>query len=216
VAPRQGRSPDGSPLGGFGTRVPLPGHRRFHGPKPAKSRPAGSSAEALVPPDMAMSRSPGTMSCSQLPGRNPVLPDPFRNRSSFRAGGSALARRHRFLPGWSWIRKPGVRPGRSAGPKALGPEPSPTIPKESRFRMGAVRSLPPSHPLKGKPVLVRIAAASSAALPSASTGHQSEDGTRHPPGLWLGRLSSVAGRSSRPRLEAVTESESHQANSACG
>jgi hypothetical protein len=77
--------------------------------------------------------------------------------------------------------------------------------------MGAFRSLPPPHTLKGKPVLVRIAAASSAALPSASAGHQSEDGTRPPPGLWLGRLTSVAGGSSRPHPEAVTLSESVQA-----
>jgi hypothetical protein len=50
--------------------------------------------------------------------------------------------------------------------------------------MGASRSLPPSHPLKGKPVLVRIAAASSAALPSASArGFPSED---VPPSVRLG------------------------------
>ena len=85
-----------------------------------------------------------------------------------------------------------------------------------RFRMGASRSLPPSHPLKGKPAIVRIAAASSAALPSASASRRSEDRARHPPGLWLGRLSSVAGGSSRPRFEAVTENESHQADSTCG
>jgi hypothetical protein len=51
--------------------------------------------------------------------------------------------------------------------------------------MGASRSLPPPHPLKGKPVLVRIAAASSAALPSAfAQGFPSEDG---PPSVSLGR-----------------------------
>jgi hypothetical protein len=66
---------------------------------------------------------------------------------------------------------------RSAGPKTFGPVPVPVVPEgRFRFRMGAVRSLPPSHPLKGKPVLVRIAAASSAALPSASAqGFPSED-----------------------------------------
>jgi len=82
--------------------------------------------------------------------------------------------------------------------------------------MGAVRNLPLSHTLKGKPVLVRYAAASSAALPSAFAGRTSEDGARHPPGLWLGRLASVAGSSSRPHPEAVTLSESHQGDSACG
>ena len=44
-----------------------------------------------------------------------------------------------------------------------------------------------------------------------SAGHRSEDGARASPGLWLGRLTSVAGGSSRPRLEAVMLSESHQA-----
>ena len=34
---------------------------RFQVPKHPNPRPAGSSAEALVPPDMAMSRSPGSM-----------------------------------------------------------------------------------------------------------------------------------------------------------
>ena len=62
--------------------------------------------------------------------------------------------------------------------------PVPHLPKKDRFRLGAVRSLPLSHPLKGKPVLVRIAAASSAALPSASArGFPSED---VPPSVRLG------------------------------
>lgn len=214
--PAQGRSPGGSPLGGFGTRVPLPCLPRHQGPKPVISLRAGSSAEALVPPGMVISRSPGAMPGSQLPGRNPVLPDPSGTEipsepvAVRRPEGTAFCRAG---PG---SEDPVSRLFRSAGPKAVGPEPVPILPKEHRSRMGAVRSLPPPHPLKGKPVLVRIAAASSAALPSASTGHQSEDGTRHPPGLWLGRLSPVAGRSSRPHPEAVTESESVQAHSTCG
>jgi hypothetical protein len=154
---------------------------------------------------------------SQLPGRNPVLPDPSGAEAPSEPVAARLSEDIAFC---------------RAGPESedpvscLGPFRrsedlwSGTGPRRARrpfrFRMGASRSLPPSHPLKGKPVLVRIAAASSAALPSASAGRQSEDGTRRPPGLWLGRLSPVAGRSSRPRPEAVTDSESHQADSACG
>jgi hypothetical protein len=78
---------------------------------------------------MAMSRSPGSTPGSQLPSRSPVLPDRFRNRSTFRAGGNALARGHRFLPGWSSIRRSGVPPVRSASPKAFGPGPVPAQPE---------------------------------------------------------------------------------------
>ena len=169
-----------------------------------------------------MRRNAGPMPGSQLPGRNPVLPDP----SGAETPSEPVAVR---LPEGIAFCRAGPEPegpvSRLAGPRARRPlvrSRFPTLPKERParrpfgFRMGASRSLPPPHPLKGKPVLVRIAAASSAAPPSASTGHQSEDGTRHPPGLWLGRLSSVAGRSSRPHPEAVMESESDQADSTCG
>jgi hypothetical protein len=45
---------------------------------------------------------------------------------------------------------------------------SPNCPKAAGKPMGASRSLPLSHPLKGKPAIVRLAAASSAAPPFAS------------------------------------------------
>ena len=178
---------------------------RAQEPKLPNSRPAGSSAEASVPPDMVMSRSPGSMPGSQLPGRNPVLPDP----SEAEAPSEPVAAR--FPEGTAFCR---------AGPRSEDPVSGLAglhlARRPSGDRMGAVRNLPLSHTLKGKPVLVRYAAASSAALPSASAGRRSEDRARHPPGLWLGRLASVAGSSSRPHPEAVTLSESHQGDSACG
>ena len=178
---------------------------RLQRPKPLSSRPAGSSAEASVPPDMVMSRSPGSMPGSQLPGRNPVLPDP----SEAEAPSEPVAAR---LPeGTAFCRAGPGSEDPVSGLAGLHP-----ARRHSGDRMGAVRNLPLSHTLKGKPVLVRYAAASSAALPSAFAGHTSEDGARHPPGLWLGRLASVAGSSSRPHPEAVTLSESHQGDSACG
>jgi hypothetical protein len=41
--------------------------------------------------------------------------------------------------------------------------------------LGASRNLPLSHPLKGKPAIVRLAAASSAALPSLPPALLPED-----------------------------------------
>ena len=77
LAPRQGRSPGGSPLGGFGTRVPLPA---FPSPPPkpwCRSR-RDPWPKPLVPPGESMGRSPGLSPVSQLPGPGPVLPDsPF-------------------------------------------------------------------------------------------------------------------------------------------
>lgn len=94
---------------------------------------------------------------SQLPGRNPVLPDP----SEAEAPSEPVAAR---LPeGTAFCR---------AGPGSEDPVSRLTGPhlarRPSGDRVGAVRNLPLSHTLKGKPVLVRYAAASSAALPSAS------------------------------------------------
>ena len=81
VAPRQGRSPGGSPLGGFGTEVPLPcpgdpGNRSSRcrvrqDPRPKPwFRLAGHAPKRWVLPG------------SQLPGRNPVLPDPSEAEAS--------------------------------------------------------------------------------------------------------------------------------------
>ncbi len=66
---------------------------------------------------------------------------------------------------------------------------------------------------KGQARSFRLAAASSAALPSSTRLVVWWDKEVRSLWLWLGRLSPVAGRSSRPRVEAVMESESHQADS---
>jgi len=71
----------------------------------------------------SMSRSSGSAGFA-APGSKPGPARPFGAEAPG-AGGSAPARRHRFLPGWSWIRRSGVRPVRSAGPKAFGPVPVP-------------------------------------------------------------------------------------------
>jgi hypothetical protein len=102
---------------------------RFRRPKPLHPRPAGSSAEALVPPDMAMSRSPGSMPDSQLPGRNPVLPDPSGTEVPSEPVAARLSEDIAFCragPG-SW--DPVSCLGRSSGPKAFGPAPVPNSPE---------------------------------------------------------------------------------------
>ena len=141
--PAQGRSPGGSPLGGSELAFLFPPWRS-HEPKHLKARPAGSSAEASVPPDMVMSRSPGSMPGSQLPGRNPVLPDP----SEAEAPSEPVAARS--PEGIAFCR---------AGPRSEDPVSGlaglPLARRPSGDRMGAVRNLPLSHTLKGKPVLVR-------------------------------------------------------------
>ena len=109
LAPRQGRSPDGSPLGGFGTCVPLPCPGALMGPKPLKARPAGSSAEALVPPDMVMSRSPGPclVRSSRAETRScPTHPEP----KSLLSRWQRACPKTPLLPGWSWLRRAGVLP----------------------------------------------------------------------------------------------------------
>ena len=105
---------------------------RRHGPKSVRPRPAGSSAEALVPPDMVMSRSPGSMPGSQLPGRNPVLPDP----SEAEAPSEPVA-----------VRLPEGTASCRAGPGSEDPVSGLAGPHPARrhdgSRMGAVRNLPP-------------------------------------------------------------------------
>jgi hypothetical protein len=116
-APRQGRSPGGSPLGGSGTLVPVPTLSAFW-PKPASRKERDPRAEALGSAWQSMDRSPG--SCRV---------------------GSAPARRPRFLPDRSL--NPKVRcPVLSASPHTRRLPGSPE---------GASRSMPLSHPLKGKP-----------------------------------------------------------------
>lgn len=128
---------------------------------------------------------------------------PCRSRSFSRAGGSA---RTEVPPSAGLVLDPKVRCPACPVP----PVRRPLVP------MGASRSLPLSHKLKGKP-------AASAwrrlrqppCLPLRSTIRPKADG-RSRPGLWLGRLPSVAGRSSRPHPRSVTIVPAIQADSACG
>lgn len=197
LAPRQGRSPGGSPLGGSKILRSRLSRRRDTGaearfrlsgiprPKP-RVPPGGPSAEALW------------TAASQLPGRSPVLPD--------RVGAEAPPRPVA-------VRGPKSRCCRAdCGPKPgtclIGSRPGAGKP------MGALRNLPLSHPLKGKP-----AASAWRRLrqpPGPFAGETPPGGTAPASlGLWPG-LRTVAGLPPRPRMEAVMESESHQAQSACG
>ena len=117
LAPRQGRGPDGSPLGGFGTHVPLP---FVSGPFAEASVPSttGYSAEAFGSPD---GHEPKPCSAGfAAPGRSPILPDRSEPKL-FSAGGDALTEIP-LSPGQ--VLDPKVRspafPG-SSSPKALGP-----------------------------------------------------------------------------------------------
>ena len=107
-----------------------------HGPKPATSRPAGSSAEALVPPDMVMSRSPGAMPGSQLPGRNPVLPDPSGTEVPSEPVAVRWSEDTAFCRAGPGSEDPVSRLIRSAGPKAVGPEPVPGHPEGKPVPVG--------------------------------------------------------------------------------
>jgi hypothetical protein len=85
-APRQGRSPGGSPLGraGFDSLFLSPRCRN----RSSGSLEAGSLAEALVLPGSPWTEILGPAG-SQLPSRSPVLPDDAVNRSPGFAGGDA-------------------------------------------------------------------------------------------------------------------------------
>ena len=99
---------------------------------------AGSSAEASVPPDGPWAETLGPP-VSQLPGRSPVLPgNSGAEAPSFPV--AAQGPKSRFPPGWSWTRRSGVPP-----------EDFPPARRPAGNLMGASRSLPLSHPLKGKP-----------------------------------------------------------------
>jgi hypothetical protein len=73
-----------------------------------------------------------------------------------------------------------------------------------RFRSRTSPQLPPRGGFVSRPALASV-------RPAARRRP-----ARFRLGLWLGRLSPVAGRSSRPRVNAVMKSESVQALSACG
>ncbi len=158
-------------------------------------------AEAPGSAWQAMDRNPGSCRFAAPAPEGPVLPD----LSEAEAPSSPVAAREpksRFPPGWSWTRRSGVRPGARflPSPKAL-PVPD-----------GRFRNLPLSHPLKGKPAASawrRLRQPPCLRVVASSSG-----GTRRPGSLGLvaGRLSSVAGRSSRPRMKAVTKTDSHKAD----
>ena len=135
------------------------------------------------------------------PGPKPGPARQVRSRSPFSAGGSA----------------PTCVP-LSAG-QAPGPKPvvlpflvrHPKVPEPGHFTKPAAFAS-----AKGQARSIRMAAASSAARPSLRGLIAWWDKRPSSLGLWLGRLSTVAGRSSRPRQKAVTKTESHQADSDCG
>lgn len=176
------------------------GHRR---PKPLVPRPAGSKAEALVPPGKSMGARPWVIAGFAAPEPKPGPARPCRSRSFSRAGGSALTE----VP---------LSAGLVLNPKVRCPAcPVPPV-RRPLVPMGASRSLPLSHKLKGKP-------AASAwrrlrqppCLPLRSTIHPKAI-CRSRPGLWLGRRSPVAGRLSRPHPRSVTIVPAIQEESACG
>jgi hypothetical protein len=128
---------------------------------------------------------------------------PCRSRSFSRAGGGARTE----VP---------LSAGLVPNPKVRCPAcPVPRVRRPS-VPMGASRSLPLSHKLKGKP-------AASAwrrlrqppCLPLRSAIHPKAI-CRSRPGLWLGRRSPVAGGLSRPHTRSVTIVPGFQVESACG
>lgn len=171
-APRQGRSPGGSPLGSSGTGVPVPAiegagaEARFHlrqenlWPKP-QARLAG---HGLAPWSAA----------SQLPGQSPVLPDSEMSRSPFSAGGSAPT----CVP-----LSAGQVPDRNPLLSLV------THPKASdlgRFTKPATFAS-----AQGQARCFRMAAASSAARAFAPLPHRLVGQEAASLGLWLGRLPTL-------------------------
>jgi len=108
-----------------------------------------------------MDRNPGS-AVSQLPGRNPVLPE----ESEAEASSSPVAApepKSRFPPGWSWIRRSGVLPEISHLPEGR-PEILGRFTKPAAFASA-----------KGQARSFRLAAASSAALPPLPSTLPPED-----------------------------------------
>ena len=147
--PAQGRNPGGSPLGGSGTRVPCSRTFRSRKPKPRFRPAAGSLAEALVPPGRPLDRDP--LACLVRSSRaetrscTTIWPGQF-------AGGFALT----FVP---------LKPGRPRIcirhlPVDFLRTGGPDQP------VGAGRSYAAFASAKGQARSFRLAAASSAALPS--------------------------------------------------
>lgn len=202
-APRQGRSPGGSPLAVSKPKLLFP---------PS----AGTAGRSLW---FRLGRDPEPKPWFRLaspwavrpwviagfaaPEPKPGPARPCRSRSFSRAGGGARTE----IP---------LSAGLVLNPKVRCPAcPVPRVRRPS-VPMGASRSLPLSHKLKGKP-------AASAwrrlrqppCLPLRSAIHPKAI-CRSRPGLWLGRRSPVAGRLSRPHPRPVTIVPAFQAQSACG
>jgi hypothetical protein len=209
------------PLSGFPAGSPT-------GPKPWRFAVGGFEAEASLPtlagtagrsPWFRVGRDPEPKPWFRLaspwavrpwviagfaaPEPKPGPARPCRSRSFSRAGGGARTE----VP---------LSAGLVLNPKVRCPAcPVPWV-RRPLVPMGASRSLPLSHKLKGKP-------AASAwrrlrqppCLPLRSTIHPKAI-CRFRPGLWLGRRSPVAGRLSRPHPRSVTIVSAFQANSACG
>jgi hypothetical protein len=201
-APRQGRSPGGSPLAVSKPKLLFllwrapPAEAFGSASGRIQSRSPGSAWQVHGP-------KPWVIAGFAAPEPKPGPARPCRSRSFSRAGGSA---RTEVPPSAGLVLDPKVRCPACPVP----PVRRPLVP------MGASRSMPLSHKLKGKP-------AASAwrrlrqppCLPLRSTIRPKADG-RSRPGLWLGRLSSVAGRSSRPHPRNVTIVPAFQEESTCG
>ena len=179
----------------------------------SSSGPASRKAEAPGPPDgtgrrssrsawQVMSRSPGSRQFAAPGPEGPVLPD--------RSEPKLKSRRWRRLSRSSAFRRAGPGP---EGPVSClirslrEPESSSGsgwAPHDAcRFRIRSRTSpqLPPGGGFVSRPALRAVASSPGGTRRSVSLGP------------WLGRLSSVAGRSSRPRTKAVMKIESHQADS---
>ena len=201
-APRQGRSPGGSPLAVSKPKLLFPPWRA----PPAEALGSASGRIQGRSPGSAWQvhgPKPWVIAGFAAPGPKPGPARPCRSRSFSRAGGSARTE----VP---------LSAGLVLNPKVRCPAcPVPPV-RRPLVPMGASRSLPLSHKLKGKPAASawrRLRQPPCLPLP---IGHPPEGDGRSRPGLWLGRLSPVAGRSSRPHPESVTIVPAFQAESACG
>lgn len=191
--PDRGRSPGGSPFDGFGTEIPLPS-RAVPPAEAFGSAWAGSESRSFR---FRLAR-PWTEILGSRPFRS------FRSRSP-------ELRRTDPEPKLLFVPSAMRRPEGPAFRLPVPPARRPLVPDGRCMKPAAFASA------GGQARNFRLAAASSAALPSASADPSARRlQARHPPGLWLGRLSSVAGESSRPRPEAVTKKGTVQAQSACG
>jgi hypothetical protein len=134
--PDQGRSPGGSPFGGLELTSLFP-PSRFLG-RSFGSVDGGILGRSLGFRLTAMDRSPGSAGFA-APGPKPGPARQIRSRSSFSAGGDALTE----IP---------LSAGLVLNPKVRCPAWwLPSCPKAGSETVGALRSLPLSHPLKGKP-----------------------------------------------------------------